>query len=231
MGSITWLHFEKPVMLCVLGTVLPIYSHTWCIQQVSWQFVSDSYFFCPSTRCRARRYRLSFLIASWCIYILIILVEMHGCSKLVVFSVFLFVLVVNTSCSIAVLKTLSRPAPGDGEMTEKDGKIKTYRGKRENNSLKRRAFNTIIIIQTVLFLNYLPTVLCFPLIGLLSPFTFKCQCLSVALAASVSCGYLQPLLRLHKLGWLPFRKTNNTWGPEKLQKITPTTIYWYLKIM
>lgn len=81
------------------------------------------------------------------------------------------------------------------------------------NSMKKKAFTTIAIIQAVLMLNYLPLIITLPMDGRVPARTLKCQYLTMALAASCSCSYLQPLLYLYRLGSLPriasfpFRKT------------------------
>lgn len=84
------------------------------------------------------------------------------------------------------------------------------KGKQENHSLKKKALVTIVIIQFVLTFNYVPFIVAMSLEGELTPQTFNCQVLPLALAAACSCTYLQPLLYLKSLGKLPFTKPRNT---------------------
>ena len=135
--------------------------------------------------------------------------------------VFLPVLVIDTFCSLSVLKTLKNPPPGDREMEEKKkaegrntpkngsgaGRMEEVgrsepRGKAEMNSMKKKAFVTIVIIQAVLTLNYLPIIITLPMHGRVPERTLKCQYLAMSLGAANSCSYLQPLLYLHRLGRL-----------------------------
>lgn len=84
---------------------------------------------------------------------------------------------------------------------------KEVRNKRRRegkmNSMKRKAFITIVIIQVVLTLNYFPFIITLPLNEIVSQRTLKCQYVATGLAAAASCSYLQPLLYLHRLGRLP----------------------------
>ncbi|GLD70069.1 uncharacterized protein AKAME5_002138600 [Lates japonicus] len=99
--------------------------------------------------------------------------------------------------------------------SKKEEKVKGVRrnkprGKAETNSMKRKAFVIIAVIQAVLTLNYLPMIICVFLEGRVPARVLKCQYLALGLAAAVSCSYLQPLLYLHKLGRLSFMKSQNT---------------------
>ncbi|XP_034532801.1 uncharacterized protein LOC117807576 [Notolabrus celidotus] len=76
------------------------------------------------------------------------------------------------------------------------------RVKGKMNSMKRRAFNTIVIIQGVLTLNYLPFIITLGMDGKVPAHRLKCQYVALALAAAMSCSYLNPLLYLHRLGRL-----------------------------
>lgn len=146
---------------------------------------------------------------------------------------FLPVLVIDTFCCLSVLKTLQKPPPRDIEMVEKEKKKRKKKkekgeekqtcgrvmspgerkekgakkvkrgGKGEMNSMKRKAFTTIAIIQLVLMLNYLPYVITMLLEGRVPAQTMLCQYVAIAMAAAVTCSYLQPLLYLHRLRRLP----------------------------
>ena len=90
-----------------------------------------------------------------------------------------------------------------GERNEKGAKKVEKGGKGEMNSMKRKAFTTITIIQVVLMLNYLPYIITMPLEGRVPAQTMLCQYVAIAMAAAVTCSYLQPLLYLHRLRRLP----------------------------
>ncbi len=91
----------------------------------------------------------------------------------------------------------------------KEGKVER-RGKGEINSMKKKAFVTIVVIQAVLILNYLPFIITLPMDGLVPARTLKCQYVAMALAAAAGCSYLQPLLYLHRLDRLPCTAPQNT---------------------
>lgn len=146
-------------------------------------------------------------------------------------ALFPFVLVADTFCCLSILKTLKKPPPGDKTMMvkAKGNKLKNMsrelhedtkerreraacsksKGKQENQSLKKKALVTIVIIQFVLTLNYVPFIIAMFLERHLPPYTQKCQVVPLALAAASSCTYLQPLLYLKSLGKLPFTKPRN----------------------
>lgn len=96
----------------------------------------------------------------------------------------------------------STQGSGKEERVMKEKRSMT-RGKGEKNSIKRKAFITIAIIQVVLTLNYVPYIISWAMELFLPRHIVKCQCLPIAMAAACSCSYVQPLLYLHKLGKLP----------------------------
>ncbi|KAG7497136.1 hypothetical protein JOB18_032365 [Solea senegalensis] len=150
-------------------------------------------------------YRGSSMAVIWCIYILTAVCDVFSSVTTLVWVLFVCVFIVNTWLSMATLKALKKPPPGDRVMAEMDkkgehkGKTSKSRGKGGTDSKKRRAFITIAIIQAVLTLNYLPSVMCVPLKLVVSPRVFSCQYMPLVVAASTSCGYLEPLLHLHRL--------------------------------
>ncbi|CAK6967936.1 uncharacterized protein LOC119482178 [Scomber scombrus] len=99
-------------------------------------------------------------------------------------------------------KADSTQSSGKEERVMKEKKSMT-RGIGEKNSIKRKAFITIAIIQVVLTFNYVPFIICWAMELFLSSYTIKCQFMPIAIAAACSCSFLQPLLYLHKLGKLP----------------------------
>ncbi len=86
-----------------------------------------------------------------------------------------------------------------GEKTERS----EPRVRLQMNSMKKKAFITIVVIQAVLALNYLPFITTVFIGRLLPARTLKCQYVAMSVASAVSCSYLQPLLYLHRLGRLP----------------------------
>lgn len=188
---------------------------------------SPLYSLLPS-RFKARRYRWGCLGVSWCIYFIMASVFLIERTATTVCVVFLPVLVIDTFCSLSVLKTLKKPPPGGREVTEKkrkglavrmeegeqrkegkrEQKVKKVGGKGEMNSMKKKAFITIAIIQAVLTLNYLPIIITLPMDGFVPARTLKCQYWPMGVAAAASCSYVQPLLYLHRLGRLPCTMTS-----------------------
>lgn len=83
------------------------------------------------------------------------------------------------------------------------------KGKKDSCSMKKKALVTIVIIQIVLTLNYVPFMIALALEGKLPHYIYKCEIAALALAAASCCTYLQPLLYLKKLGKLPFMKPRN----------------------
>lgn len=143
--------------------------------------------------------------------------------------VFPFVLAADTFCCLSILKTLRKPPPGDKTMMTKQNKPKNMsgevqedmeegreraarsetKGKRESHSMKKKALVTIVIIQCVLTLNYIPFIIAMSLKEQLPLQTYKCQVITLALSAASCCTYLQPLLYRRRLGKLPFTKPRN----------------------
>lgn len=189
------------------------------------EFCHNSYLL--SFRYRAKKYKWGWLTICWCIFIIVVSVGHFGSTPLVRCALFPFVLATDTFCCLSILKTLRKPPPGDNTMVKAKGnKLKNMsgelqedtkerrertasrdsKGKQENHSLKKKALVTIVIIQFVLTLNYVPFILAMLLETQLPPRTQKCQVIPLALAAAYSCTYLQPLLYLKSLGKLPFTK-------------------------
>lgn len=193
------------------------------------QFCHNSYFL--SFRYKANKYKWGWLAISWCIFVILIVIRNFGSTPFVRCALFPFVLAVDTFCCLSILKTLKKPPPGDKAMMvkAKGNKVKNMsgelqggteerreraarsksKGKQENHSLKRKALVTIVIIQFVLTLNYVPFIITTLLETRLPSQTLNCQVIPLALAAASSCTYLQPLLYLKSLGKLPFTKPRN----------------------
>ncbi|KAL7375993.1 hypothetical protein ABVT39_027855 [Epinephelus coioides] len=170
-------------------------------------------------RFKVHKYKWGYLAVSWCIQIIMSSASLVQRSAVTVCVVFLPVLAIDTFCSLSVLKTLKKTPPGDRMVMEKkkeggqrqkrmEEKVKEAGGSRvkekgEMNSMKKKAFIAIVVIQVVLTLNYLPVIISLPMDGRVPARTLKCQYLAMGLAASAGCSYLQPLLYLHRRGRLP----------------------------
>lgn len=102
-----------------------------------------------------------------------------------------------------------RAGDGKEEKGEKAERSETQ-ATGERNAMKKRAFITVVIIQAVLTLNYVPFIIILPMDGLVQEHTLKCQFVAVSLAAAACGSYLQPLLYLHRLGRLPCMMPRDT---------------------
>lgn len=182
-----------------------------------------------SFRFKAGKYRWGCLAITWCIFIILAASAVFGSTSLVRCSVFPFVLAADTFFCLSILKTLRKQPPGEKTTTTKENKPKNMSGqvqgdmeerrerearsktkvKRERHSMKKEALVTIVIIQCVLTLNYVPFILAMAVKEQLPHQTHKCQIITLALAAASCCTYLLPLLYLRNLGKLPFTKPRN----------------------
>lgn len=182
-----------------------------------------------SFRFKAGKYRWVCLAITWCIYIILAGMATFGPTSFARCAVFPIVLAADTFCCLSILKTLRKPPPGDKTMMTKENKPKNMsgevqedmeerreravrsetKGKRESHSMKKKALVTIVIIQCVLTLNYVPFIIAMSLKEQLPLQTYKCQVITLALSAASCCTYLQPLLYRRSLGKLPFTKPRN----------------------
>ncbi|XP_070711256.1 hydroxycarboxylic acid receptor 2-like [Pempheris klunzingeri] len=96
---------------------------------------------------------------------------------------FLLLLVLQGLCCVSVLQVLHQPSPGEGNEDQVD-------------PAKKKAFVTVLLIQVMMVLNYLPTVLIVPLRGRLSRHTYLCQLIPASLSFSVFGSFIQPLMYL-----------------------------------
>ncbi|KAJ8000847.1 hypothetical protein DPEC_G00184640 [Dallia pectoralis] len=110
----------------------------------------------------------------------------------VYFGQFLALLLVILFCCLSVLMVLKRPGPGGG-VGEKEGK----------HDRKMRAFRIILIILVSMVINYLPIVIIFLCNEVMNPSHFLVA-LYIILFVIVMCGFVQPVLYLHRAGKLPF---------------------------
>lgn len=201
----------------------------WCQRVTLAQICYNSYSL--SFRYKANKYKWVCLAISWCIFIIVAGLATFGSTPSVRCALFPFVLAADTFCCLSILKALKKPPPGDRtlvlkakinksknssaevqkDMEERRGGAASSESKRkqENNSLKKKALITIVIIQFVLTLNYVPFIITMSLETKLPSHTLKCQLTPLALSAAYSCTYLQPLLYLKSLGKLPCKKPKN----------------------
>ncbi|XP_029283333.1 P2Y purinoceptor 4-like [Cottoperca gobio] len=106
--------------------------------------------------------------------------------------VFLLLLLLQGLCCVRILQVLRQPGPGDGS-------------KQEVDPAKKQAFVTVLVIQVMMVLNYLPTVLAVPLRGRLRRHAYLCQLIPASLSFSVFGSFIQPLMYLMRRGKLPCR--------------------------
>ncbi|KAK5893688.1 hypothetical protein CgunFtcFv8_006537 [Champsocephalus gunnari] len=164
-------------------------------------------------RIKERGYRWPCLGVCWCIYIILAISSIVQRSILTLCLVFLPTFIIDTFCTMYVLRELKKTPPSsqvvrmeereEGRAEEKEVGGSKPREKGKMNSMKKKAFVTFVIIQAVVSLNYLPLIITMTMEGRFSAVVMKCQYRTSGLAAAASCSYLQPLLYLHRLGRLP----------------------------
>ncbi|KAI4808167.1 hypothetical protein KUCAC02_000234 [Chaenocephalus aceratus] len=164
-------------------------------------------------RIKERGYRWPCLGVCWCIYIILAISSIVQRSILTLCLVFLPTFIIDTFCTLYVLRELKKTPPSsqvvrmeereEGRAEEKEVGGSKPREKGKMNSMKKKAFVTFVIIQAVVSLNYLPLIITMTMEGRFSAVVMKCQYRTSGLAAAASCSYLQPLLYLHRLGRLP----------------------------
>ncbi|XP_051250976.1 hydroxycarboxylic acid receptor 3-like [Dicentrarchus labrax] len=104
---------------------------------------------------------------------------------------FLLLLLLQAYCCVRILQVLCQPGPGDGTR------------KHKVDPAKKKAFITVLVIQVMMVLNYLPMVLVVPLRGRLSRHSYVCQLLPASLSFSVFGSFIQPLMYLMRRGKFP----------------------------
>ncbi|XP_037614939.1 P2Y purinoceptor 1-like [Sebastes umbrosus] len=103
---------------------------------------------------------------------------------------FLLLLLLQGFCCVHILQVLRQPGPGDGS-------------KQDVDPAKKKAFVTVLVIQVMMVLNYLPVVLAVPLRGRLSRHVYLCQLFPASLSFSVFGSFVQPLVYLLRRGKSP----------------------------
>ncbi|CAJ1048284.1 hydroxycarboxylic acid receptor 3-like [Xyrichtys novacula] len=98
----------------------------------------------------------------------------------------LLVLLLQGFCCIRILQVLRQPSPG----------------KEQVDPTKKRAFITVLVLQVMMVLNYLPMVLTVPLRGQISRHAYMCQLIPASLSFSVFGSFIQPLMYLMRRGTL-----------------------------
>lgn len=124
---------------------------------------------------------LSSFILIRCVYYYILLPE------------YILVFCVKVICSIAVLKALRKPRPGE-KLSVKDA---------GSNRMKKKAFWVIVIILVSMVITYCPIVMLIFAYSSLS-YTQKWISTSVFYYFMIFAGFVHPFLYLHRVGKLPF---------------------------
>ncbi|AWP00884.1 putative disintegrin and metalloproteinase domain-containing protein 12-like [Scophthalmus maximus] len=184
----------KPLLLCMV-----------CVER--YMVVPHEYL-----RYKAHSNRWGCLSVAWCVFVLMASSSLGSTDT--VCAVFLPALVVDTSCNLSVLRALRKPPPGDrkgAENRKTGGQVAVRevgrRANRDMNSMKRKAFITIVTIQAVLTLNYLPFIVCLPLDGVVPVRALTCQYLTVALATAAPALPAQTgPAAVHDIAWERLRR-------------------------
>lgn len=98
---------------------------------------------------------MSFCCVMWLQSILPVLSEIYLCNRItmgIYTTCVVFIVIINSFCSISVLKALKQPSPGEGE-------------RERSNLVKRRAFNIVLIFQMTTIVGYVPLITVFYLAG------------------------------------------------------------------
>ncbi len=113
-----------------------------------------------------------------------------------------FSVIVNSFCSLSVLRILNRPGPGEGG------------GDRHMvDQLKRKAFHTIIAINGALLLKFGGLLLCLSLhVSAVVSYRNRCLLLVSGLWFGLPSSYVLPLLFLHRARKLPCFQNNTEPG-------------------
>lgn len=140
------------------------------------------------------RYRAGSLAVVWAIVLVYAVIGTWWTNIYVTAVTLAAVLATDTFCSVSILHVLRRPRPGEGQRAGPD-------------LVKRRALTTVLIIQTTLAFNYLPTIALAPLSSRLTVWEKCCQLFPVTVCLSTFGSFIQPLVYLSRAGRLPcFRK-------------------------
>ncbi|MFT7810400.1 galanin receptor type 1-like [Arapaima gigas] len=99
---------------------------------------------------KATWYRLACLASVWLLTVVFCTVRIFDQSYYISGSVVLAALAVDTFCSLSILKVLRKPQPGDV-------------AREQLNLMKRSAFRTVLVIQVMMVVNYLPVLIVTPL--------------------------------------------------------------------
>lgn len=175
-------------------------------------------------RLKRPKYKWGSLAFIWSIYFFLTTLGLYSQSMYLLCIGLIPILIIDTFCTGAILRSLRKPPPGDNNMRCKTKKVKEKRtpkikvgGKEEraearkgDSVCKKKAFVTLAVIQAMLMLNYTPFIITLMLMGVLPRYTIKCQLLGISLSAANCLSYMQPLLYLHRLGRLPCTQTHKS---------------------
>ncbi|KAJ8366821.1 hypothetical protein AAFF_G00342040 [Aldrovandia affinis] len=141
-------------------------------------------------RYRPLRYRVGSLATVWVIVLVYGGLNIWYSSTYIWAGTLAVVMAVDSFCSISILSVLRRPGPGE-------------RPGEGPHLLKRRALTTILIIQTTLVLNYLPSIAMMPFSSKLTRWQNCCDLFPITVALSTFGSFVQPLFYLSRVGRLP----------------------------
>ncbi|KAA0719814.1 hypothetical protein E1301_Tti011759 [Triplophysa tibetana] len=151
---------------------------------------------------KALRYRVACCTIIWIMILIFCIVYMQLVSlcffrlyKFLYVSQCLVFLSISLFCCLAVLRALKQSGPG-----EREGE----REREEENHMKRRAFNIILITTVTLLITYVPSlIVSFEIILSIPPLSVLD---SMSRACYVLASFVQPLLYIHRVGKLPVCK-------------------------
>lgn len=129
------------------------------------------------------------------------------------------IFIIDTFCTRSVLRSLRKPPPGDRNVAGKKEKRApwTEGGEKEERAegkggdqarMKKRVCVTVVIIQAMFTVNYMPFILLLMLDSVIPTHTIKCELVGFCLSAAIGFSYMQPVLYLHRLGRLPCSKAH-----------------------
>ncbi|KAL4630224.1 galanin receptor type 1-like [Arapaima gigas] len=142
---------------------------------------------------RPLKYRLPCLAVVWLLTVVFCTVRIFDQSYYISGSVVLAALAVDTFCSLSILKVLRKPQPGDV-------------AREQLNLMKRSAFRTVLVIQVMMVVNYLPVLIVTPLEKFFSNRKCYCQWFYFALSLLACGSFLHPFLYLSRYKKLPCAK-------------------------
>ncbi len=133
------------------------------------------------------------IFASCWVLILLMCFSLIGLVFVFIVAQLILYLSIQMFCCLAVLRALKQSGPGE-----------RVRGREEENHMKRRAFNVILIITGTMIIIYAPNII--SVLLFMSSVRNSDIVLTISRTSFSLGGLVQPLLFLHRLGKLPFTK-------------------------